>query len=413
MSTGVQSLACQWSAMTHLETLYLFLLLFAANVSALITVTDESPDDQNETQDRDLNQSLNNAYSVIDTPPFDTLDHVDWLLDPNDKINVDCPAAEKVLLSLNEHPIATIERTRSGFYKRVINEDFARVTSFDGTNPGPRIVVQVRRSGTLRCFDFKTANNTQSNIILYDNVSMDQYLIVGNERYLIGDGATAILPREKSVDMEFTVTSLLGRECVCESNITTGLTRNTVPLALTRVVKDDHQTIYNVPLWRKDSSAVILIVTCCGGSYGNIPCLQASIQMEDRIISIPASNQTDMNHSLTTNEHSNERDLPSFSPSLPQDDPNNSSCAYCDQNGKFNKSCDALDVCCENETPDVRELLEISKDDYLEVNWIDAVILGTVVGALVLVLAGIAAFATFRCMKVQKKLKEKTDEKDG
>ena len=392
--------------MTHLETILLLFLLVATSINASIQVTNDTSNDQDAKQDNDPKHSLNDAYSVIDTPPLDILDHVDWILDPNDKINVYCPEADKVLVSMNEHPIATIERTKSGFYKRVISEDFARVTSFDGTNPAPRIVVQVRRSGIVRCFDFKTANNTQSTVILHDNVSVKQHLIIGKEQYLIGDGKTAILSKTETAGMEFTVTSLLGRECTCESNITTGMTRSTAPLALTRVVKNDHQTIYNVPLWSEDNSAIILIATCCGGSFSNSFCLQASIQTEDKTISIPVSNQDLLNHPLTTNEPCGEKSLSTSPPASSQNESSNSSCTCYSQNETVNKSHGAQNTCCMNKALDAKDSLKTGDEDLLVMNWMDAVLIGIGVGALNLILVGITVFAIHSCLKAQRALKE-------
>jgi hypothetical protein len=399
--------------MTHLETFLLLLPLLATSISASIQVTNVTSNIQDARQDNNLKQSLDNAYSVIDTPPLDILDRVDYILDPNDKINVYCPEADKVLVSMNEHPIATIERTKSGFYKRVINKDYARVTSFDGTNAAPRIVVQVMQSGTVRCFDFKTANNTQSTVVLYDNVSVDQHLIIGKERYLIGDGATAILNGKEAADIEFTVTSLLGRECICESNITTGIARNTASLALTRAVKNVHQTTYNTPLWPEDSSSIVLIATCCGGSYGNSFCLQASFQTKDKSISIPALNQSHVDHPPTTSEPCGERNLSTPLPTFSQDKLNNSSCTCHDQDETFNKSLGVQDPCCLDEALDVKDFQKDGERDLFVMNWMDAVLIGIGVGTLNLILVGTTVFAIHSCLKAQRKLKETVNEKNG
>ena len=399
--------------MTHLETFLLLLPLLATSISASIQVTNVTSNIQDARQDNNLKQSLDNAYSVIDTPPLDILDRVDYILHPNDKINVYCPEADKVLVSINEYPIATIERTKSGFYKRVINKDYARVTSFDGTNAAPRIVVQVRKSGVVRCFDFKTANNTQSTVVLYDNVSVDQHLIIGKERYLIGDGATAILNKKEGADIEFTVTSLLGRECICESNITTGMTRNTAALALTRAVKNAHQTTYITPLWPEDNSAIILIATCCGGSYGNNFCLQASFQTKDKTISIPALNQSHMDYPPTTDEPCDKRNLSTSLPTLSQDKLGNSSCSCYDQDKTFNKSLGTQDSCCMNEALDVKESPKDGEKDLFVMNWMDAVLIGIGVGTLNLALVGTTVLAICSCLKAQRKLKETANKRDG
>ena len=340
----------------------------------------------------------NGAHSVIDNPEFSVFEPMDWILELNDTINVQCPVATKILVTINKNPISIYERNESGIYKRVIDESFARVASFDGAEPAPRVVVQVRASGTIRCFDFDTTDHISTTVALYDKIYGRQDLVVDGERHYVKDKATAVLDKRETVIAEFTVSSLLGREPSCASNITSGASRKKAPLVYSRVTKTDHQTIYEAPLWREDNSSLIFITTCCNVSYGNRFCMQLSMQTEDKIIYIPALSLDHMGHTQTEYDL-NISEAFSFSPpNQTQEFFDNNSHLLCNQNGTFNEH-------------HADKNLDLKKGS-IEIDESDAVLAATLIGAASLILVGITMISTCCCLQAKKRLRETAEEKN-
>ena len=392
---------------------FLLLLLLTVNANALNEKTEDGSGKEWASQRNELDNDKNNAHTVIDTLPLDALDHVDWILEMNDTINVKCPVADKVLVTINKNPIAVYERTESGFHKRVINEDFARVINFDGTEPAPRVVVQMMSSGVMRCFDFKTANNTESTVILYDNISGRQFLTVGNERHFVEDKTTAILNGRESVNLEFTVTSLLGREPSCSSNVTAESEKVTSPLEYERITRKDHYTTYEAPLWKENNSPLMIVTTCCDEMYGNRFCMQFSIQTSDRVTYIPALDQDYASYPQAEDGIEGEKGL-LFSPRTRNPDrQDNNTCPHFSGNETSNTSHNTQNTCLADKGYDTENSLKADTVYSFEMDEINVVLIAIAIGLENLVLMGIVVFTTCRCLQAQRRLKEISQEKEA